>query len=198
MPRFAKRIAVLLALFTGLLSAAPAGAAVTITFYSHDFHMFHGVTTEFPHGFALLSGTTEAGEAVQANLGFSATSFYVAALFHPIEGALDAMPLPAGYVEEATYQFAFPLSDAQYRAVMATADKWRTAPQPSYDFYNRNCVTFIRDIAVSAGLSVSYATKFIHDPKAFLKDVAVRNAAFLADHTVPAAPLASDAQSPPD
>ena len=82
-------------------------------------------------------------------------------------------------------------------AVMATADKWRAAPQPSYDFYNRNCVTFIRDIAVSAGLSVSYATKFIHDPQAFLKDVAVRNADFLADHTVPPAPLAAGSQLQP-
>src|SRR3954471_4178973 len=193
----AQRVLAILALLTGLAAAAPAGAAVTITFYSHDFHMFHGVTTEFPHGFALLSGSTESGEPVQANLGFSATSFYVAALFHPIEGALDAMPLPEGYVEEATYQFALPLSDAQYRAVMATADKWRTARQPSYDFYNRNCVTFIRDIAVSAGLSVSYATKYIHDPRAFLQDVATRNAAFLARYAAPAPPVAPGAELPP-
>src|SRR3954469_2380811 len=193
----AQRILGIVTLLAGLISAAPAGAAVTITFYSHNFHMFHGVTTEFPHGFALLSGTTESGEQVAANLGFSATSFYIAALFHPIDGALDAMPLPAGYVEEATYQFAFPLSDAQYRAVMATADKWRSAPQPSYDFYNRNCVSFIRDIAVSAGLSVSYAAKFIHDPRAFLQDVATRNAAFLARYAAPAPPVAPGAELPP-
>jgi len=191
MPNAVQRALAGLALLAALLFAQPAGATVTITFYSHNFHMFHGVTTEFPHGFALLSGTTGDGQPVKANLGFSATSFYIAALFHPINGALDEMPLPPGYVEEADFHFAFPLSDAQYRAVMAMAEKWRSAPQPSYDYYTRNCVTFIRDIALSAGLSVSYAKKFIHDPKEFLNDVALRNAAFLAPYATPATATAT-------
>jgi hypothetical protein len=171
-----------LALVTALLLAtmAAANATVTITFYSHKFHLFHGLTTEFPHGFVILSGTTD-GQTVNRELGFSALNFYARALFMPIDGALDD-DLPDGYVSEATYHFAFPLTDAQYRAVVAMADKWQTAPQPSYDFYTRNCVTFIRDIAVAAGLGVSYSTKFVHDPKAFLEDVGARNAVFLTQY----------------
>jgi hypothetical protein len=184
-----------LAIAAALIWAAilPANAVVTITFYSHKFHLFHGMATEFPHGFVILSGTTDSGQPVNRELGFSATNFYARALFFPIDGALDDS-LPSDYVSEAVYHFAFPLTDAQYRAVIATADKWQNAPQPSYDFYNANCVTFVRDIAVAAGLAVSYNKKFIHDPRAFLDDAAIRNSTFLAQFgnrpggTVPPAP----------
>lgn len=180
-----------------LLLAAPARAAVTITFYSHKFHMFHGVTTEFPHGFAILSGTDSAGQPVNVDLGFSATTMYALALIKPIDGALDD-PYTPDYVAEATPQFSFTLSDAQYRAVLAEADTWRNWRQPSYDFYDHNCVTFIRDIAVAAGLEVSYARKFIHAPEEFLVDVGERNRPFLDQdgHILNAAILAAPAQSP--
>jgi hypothetical protein len=185
-----RRLIWAMALLAGLLPALPANAAVTITFYSHRFHLFHGFTTEFPHGFVVLSGTTDTGQKIAGTeLGFSATNFYARALLFPIEGALDDK-LPDGYVSEALYHFSFQLTDAQYQMVMATADRWRNAPQPSYDFYTRNCVTFVRDIAVASGLTVSYSRKFIHDPKAFLDDAATRNDAFLTQHgiTVPPVP----------
>jgi hypothetical protein len=162
-----------------LAAILPANAVVTIAFYSHKFHLFHGLVTEFPHGFVILSGTTDTGQTVNRELGFSATNFYARALLFPIDGALDDS-LPSGYVSEALFHFAYPLTDAQYRAVIAEADKWQNARQPSYDFYTANCVTFVRDIAVAAGLAVSYNHKFIHDPRAFLEDTTIRNSAFLA------------------
>ena len=155
-----------LAVAAGLFfaSIAPSHAGVTITFYSHKFRLIDGLASDYPHGFAILSGTNNAGQPVNVDMGFSATTLYAMALLVPLDGALDD-PYTGDYVATATPHFSFPLSEAQYQAVLATADKWRNAKQPSYDFYTRNCVTFIRDIAVAAGLSVSYSRDFIHDPR---------------------------------
>jgi hypothetical protein len=172
-----------LAVAAGLFfaSIAPSHAGVTITFYSHKFRLIDGLASDYPHGFAILSGTNNAGQPVNVDMGFSATTLYAMALLVPLDGALDD-PYTGDYVATATPHFSFPLSEAQYQAVLATADKWRNAKQPSYDFYTRNCVTFIRDIAVAAGLSVSYSRDFIHDPKGFLDDAAIRNRPFLAQY----------------
>jgi hypothetical protein len=170
-----------------LLLAALAGqarAAVTIDFYSHKLAMAPGLNTYFPHGFVLLSGTTEDGTPVKANLGFTAKDININVLWEKIEGELDPSPLPDGYIDGAVNHFSFPLTDAQYRAVMAVADKWRNTPQPSYDMDEHNCVLFIKDVATAAGLSVSDDRKFIHAPGDFLDDVAQRNADFLAEHGV--------------
>ena len=166
-----------------LAAVAPASAAVTISFYSHKFHYGVDGVTQYPHAFVLLSGTTGGGETVNTNLGFSAvTPSYALALLGPMQGALDDVPLRSGYVAEATFHFSFPLTDDQVQAVLAAAEKWRDAPQPSYDVWSRNCVTFIRDIAVAAGLSVASDNKDRFDPRAFLDDVAAHNAAFLMQY----------------
>ncbi len=171
----------LAALFAG---AAPAQAAVTITFYSHDFRMFGaGLLANFPHGFIILSGTPDDGTApATGNFGFSATDFFINALWEPVEGSLDKNPLPADYVNGADRHFSFPLTDAQYHAVVAVVDKWKSWPQPSYDIDKHNCVTFVKELAIAAGLSVSDSPKFIRKPKEFLDDMTSRNAAFLGEH----------------
>src|ERR1700722_8443666 len=52
--------------------AAPAQAAVTLTFYSRDMHV--GLfNIQFPHGFIVLSGMTDAGVPVDANYGLIPT-----------------------------------------------------------------------------------------------------------------------------
>jgi len=182
MERLLFRLSVVVALL--LAAAAPASAAVTISFYSHKFHYALDGVTQYPHGFVLLSGTTADGQAVNTNLGFSSiTPSYSRALLGPLTGALDDVPLRDGYVAEATFHFSFPLTDGQARAVLAAAEKWRNAPQPSYDLWSRNCVTFIRDIAIAAGLSVATDNnKNRFDPRAFLDDVAARNLVFLMQY----------------
>jgi hypothetical protein len=167
-------VALLLVAFT-----AQVRAAVTIDFYSHKLAMAPGLNTYFPHGFVLLSGTTSDGTPVKANFGFTAVSININVLWERIEGELDPSPLPDGYIDGAVHHFSFPLSDAQYRAVLAVADKWRNTPQPSYDMDEHNCVLFVKDVAMAAGLSVSDDKKFIHTPGDFLDDVELRNAAFL-------------------
>ena len=171
-----------LAILLLLLTAARADAAVTIDFYSHKLAMAPGLNTYFPHGFVLLSGTTDDGTTVKANLGFTAKNIFFNVLWERVTGELDPTPLPDGYVDGAINHFAFALTDAQYRAVLAVAEKWRTAPQPSYDIDEHNCVIFIREVAAAAGLAVSNDEKFIHAPGDLLDDMAVRNSAFLAAH----------------
>jgi len=168
-----------------LLTSAPAEAAVTITFYSHDFRMFGaGLMMNFPHGFIALSGTPDDGStpAVTSTFGFSATDFFINALWEPVEGSLDPSPLPASYMASADRHFSFALTDAQYHAVVAVVDRWKSWPQPSYDIDKHNCVTFVKELAIAAGLSVSDSPKFIRKPKEFLDDVASRNGAFLGEH----------------
>src|SRR4051794_22238188 len=103
-----------------LAAVAPASAAVTISFYSHKFHYAMNGVTQYPHAFALLSGTTDDGQAVNTNIGFSAvTSSYTKALLGRLQGALDDVPLRDGYVAEAVFHFSYPLTDSQARAVLA-------------------------------------------------------------------------------
>ena len=172
------RILGLVALFC-LAFAAQACAAVTIAFYSHDLRMNRGMYVRFPHGFVVLSGATESGEQVNAHLGFSSKTLTMTMLWGPVEGALDDERLTDAYVAQSTRHFSFVISDAQYRAVMAVEHKWRTWPQPSYEIDTHNCTTFVKEIAVAAGLAVSDDAKFIRKPRSFLDDVAVRNADFL-------------------
>jgi len=167
-----------------LACALPARAEVTIDFYSHKLAIAQGpgAATYFPHGFVLLSGEAPDGAPVKANFGFTARNIFINVLWEKIEGELDPTPLPGGYVEGAVHHFSLALSDAQYRAVLAVADKWKNWPQPSYDIDEHNCVLFVKDLAAAAGLSVSDDKKFIHAPGDFLDDVAARNAAFLTAH----------------
>src|SRR5471030_1762633 len=66
---------------------APAQAAVTLTFYSRDMHV--GLfNIQFPHGFVVLSGMTDAGVPVDANYGFTATEVTPAIMFGPVNGEI--------------------------------------------------------------------------------------------------------------
>ena len=169
---------------------APASAAVTIAFYGHDLRLHQGLNADFPHGFVVLSGTTESGQQVNAHLGFSSKILTMKVLWRPVEGGLDDQRFSNAYVAQSTRHFSFVISDAQYRAVMAVEHRWRTWPQPSYEIDTHNCTTFVKEVAVAAGLSVSDDARFIRKPRSFLEDVAVRNAAFLASAQAATANLA--------
>ncbi len=124
------RVFRILALVALLLAPLPAGAAVTITFYSHKFQLMDGIRTDFPHGFVVMKGATADGAPVNVHLGFSAKNIFFDVLWRPVEGALDDEELTDAYVDDSIRHFAFNISDEQYRAVMAVEHKWRTWPQP--------------------------------------------------------------------
>jgi hypothetical protein len=164
------KVFLLFPLLLGLV--APAQAAVTLTFYSRDMHV--GLfDIQFPHGFVVLSGMTDAGVPVDANYGFTATEVTPAIMFGPVNGEIiGAKPT---YIANARSHFSLTISDDRYQAVMELMASWRDAPQPSYNLNGHNCMTFVKATAVAAGLDVSEVPRFMREPSAFLDDVAARN-----------------------
>src|SRR5262249_16275965 len=153
----------LFALFSG------ARAEVTLTFYSHHLSTY-GFGIGFPHGHVVVTGTTAAdGKPVKANFGFTAETISPSILWDWVEGAVVSMP--DDYIAMSQPHLSLPISDEQYRSVLAIVDRWRKYPQPSYSLDKRNCVTFVQEIAIALKLPASNDPKFIRSPKEFLEDL---------------------------
>lgn len=157
-------------LFVALLAlflAMPAQAAVTITFWSHEFG------NHFPHAFFTLRGVPDAGGAVvDTNFGFTPKSISPAILFGPVPGRIDIAK--AGYIEGSDAQFSIVLSDAQYASIMQLVAEWRA--QDTYRMNTRNCVHFAQEAARRAGLTGLDFPKLMKKPRSFLLAVAAANA----------------------
>jgi hypothetical protein len=161
-----------------LAAAAPGQAAVVVSFYAHHLSSA-GFWVEFPHAYVTLIGTTETGALpVRANFGFTPPVVTPAILLGPVDG--EVVSAKEDYIAADRPKFSFALTDKQYAAVLAVVGKWRSRLQPSYELDTHNCVTFVKEIALAVGLEVSDDARFVRDPNAFLDDVRVRNAAFLA------------------
>lgn len=196
-----RRIAALLLLV--LTVGTPARAAVTITFYSHDFG------SSFPHAFILLEGRPDAGgDAVTGNFGFTAKHLTPAILTGSVKGDIESAS-PA-YVVNSQPHWKMRLTDGQYAAVLAVMDRWRTIPGKSYSLTHRNCVHFVADMARGLGLDVVEVKELMQKPRSFLDNLYQRNVALrvastdAGDGKVPtlaaaegAAPALALALSPP-
>jgi hypothetical protein len=149
--------------------ALPAQAAVTITFWSHEFG------NSFPHTFFTLRGTPDAGGApVDANYGFTAKTVSPAILFGTVPGRLDiAKP---GYMKSSDAQFSVVLTDTQYAQVLALIAAWdEKTGDGHYNLNSRNCIHFVREAARIAGLSGLNHPKLMKKPRSFLQAVAEAN-----------------------
>jgi hypothetical protein len=162
-----------------LIAAAPAAAAVEITFHSKDF----GIS--FPHAFVVLSGTLdETGEPVEANYGFTVRHLIgPSVLFGRVQGTIESVG--DGFVEHSNRHFSMVLTDDQYREVLALVERWRALPQPSYSLDRRNCVSFVAEVATLLGLEAE-TRGLMRRPRAFLDRVRERNAARLGETPMPA------------
>lgn len=151
-----------------LFWAQSAYAAVTITFYSHDFG------SHFPHAFIVLKGDLDStGEAVDANYGFTAVNVSPGILFGSVKGKIETSK--AEYVEDSDPHFSITLSDAQYGKVIAKMEEWRDRPQKSYNLNKRNCVHFVAEVAQLLGLKTNAKSKYFKKPKTFLREVKTLN-----------------------
>jgi hypothetical protein len=149
--------------------ASGANAEVTLTFYSHHFGTY-GFSVTFPHAYIVLSGTTEAdAKPVKANFGFTAQTISPSIAWQSVEGFVISMP--DDYIALSQPHLSLPISDKQYRAVLAIVERWRNYHQPSYNLDTRNCVTFVKEIAVALRLPASNDVKFVRSPKEFLEDM---------------------------
>jgi hypothetical protein len=162
-----RRLSLALALLWTFL-AGPAFAAVEISFFSRE------LGTNFPHAFVVLKGTVDAtGERVDTSLGFTAHSVTPALLFGAVRGEVEV--LEEGYIARSDRKFAVTLTDDQYRRVLAVADEWRNAPQPSYRLRQHSCVHFVSAIAEAIGLRVDNVQRLMNRPRSFLERVIALN-----------------------
>ncbi len=154
-----------LALLLALCGASPAGASVTITFWSRDF----GNT--FPHAFFMLRGTPDAGGApVDAAYGFTARSLTPAILFGNVAGRVER-PKPF-YIAGSHVRFSRTLTDAQYAAILSLVREWHEETGDStYNLGKRNCVTFVREAARRAGLAIVDFPRLMKKPSGYLRAV---------------------------
>lgn len=162
MIRLLPMLLTLLAFCLGI--AAPAHAAVTVSFYSHDFG------ERFPHAFVTLTGTLDAtGQAVDLNYGFTATSVSPAILLGSVKGHVQTQG--AAYIAKSDRQFSVIVDDATYARVLAKVQQWQDRAQPSYSLGKGNCVHFVMELAEAVGLKVNRQSKFFKKPKSFLLEV---------------------------
>ena len=97
--------------------ASGAYAEITLTFYSHHFGTY-GFSVTFPHAYVTLSGTTEPdAKPVKANFGFTAQTISPSIAWQSVEGFVISMP--DDYVAMSQPHLSLPISDKEYRAVLA-------------------------------------------------------------------------------
>ncbi|MEH3048373.1 hypothetical protein [Sphingomonas adhaesiva] len=165
-PRFAALVAALLL----AVSAWPAQAAVTITFWSRDFGGNY-----FPHAFFTLRGTPDAGgAAVDASYGFTAKSVSPALLFGNVAGRVERPK--HGYMEGSRARFSRTITDAQYAAVLDLIRGWdEKTGDATYNLGKRNCVTFVREAARRIGVTQVDFPKLMKKPSSYLRAVYAAN-----------------------
>ncbi|WP_375271886.1 hypothetical protein [Sphingomonas sp.] len=153
-----------------LVSALPAQAAVTITFWNRDFGNY------FPHAFFTLRGTPDrGGQAVDASYGFTAQSVTPALLFGNVKGRVETPKL--SYMNGSHARFAVTLTDQQYDAVLRLIAGWSEKTGDStYNLGKRNCVHFVQEAARASGLTGLEHRKLMKKPTSFLSAVEQANA----------------------
>ncbi len=158
-----------LLLLGSIFGSAPAWAAVTITFWSHE------LGNSFPHTFFTLRGVPDAGgNPVDVNYGFTAKSVSPKILMGTVAGRLDISK--PGYIAGSDAQFSLVLSDAQYAEILTLIAAWdEKTGDGHYNLNNRNCVHFVKEAARIAGLSGLDQPGLMKKPRSYLKAVAEAN-----------------------
>lgn len=153
-----------------VVTAVPAQAAVTITFWSRDFGNY------FPHAFFTLHGVPDrGGQAIDASYGFTAQSVTPALLFGNVKGRVETPKL--GYMNGSHARFAVTLTDAQYDDILRLVEGWsEKTGNSTYNLGKRNCVHFVREAARVSGLQSVDQPKLMKKPSSFLLAVETANA----------------------
>jgi hypothetical protein len=165
----------ILAFAAGLLAlaAAPAAAAVQLTFYSKE------LSTSFPHAFVIMKGTLDRnGERIDEDYGFTAKAISPAILMGAVKGEVINDHSPS-YVAHSDAHFTVTISDSEYDRVMATVERWRTMRQPSYDLGTRNCIHFVAQIAAAVGMQADTPKRLMRKPRSYLEYLTETNRAWL-------------------
>jgi hypothetical protein len=171
--------------------AATAQAQIEIAFYSKD------MASSFPHAFVRLTGVDDqTGKQIDDNYGFTPATLGMSILFGNVKGIVES----AGpqYVARSDRHFALQLTDEQYHTVLAIIDKWRNAPQPSYNLNKRNCITFVAEVAIALGLKAPVLPKLMKKPKSYLNVITDMNSTLISHWPVGPSLAASAPAAPAD
>jgi hypothetical protein len=167
------RLFALLAAALLTLTAAPATAAVQITFYSHE------LGSSFPHAFFTIQGILDrGGPRIDEDYGFTAKSVSPAILMGPVKGEI-VTDNTAGYTRNSNRHFSLIVSDLEYDRAMAIVERWRTRAQPSYDLGSRNCIHFVAEIASSIGMRADTPKRLMRKPRSYLDYLTEANRGWL-------------------
>lgn len=149
--------------------AMPAQAAVTITFWSHEFG------NSFPHAFITLRGQPDAGgPPINQDYGFTAKSVSPAILFGSVPGRVE--PSKPAYIAASNAQFSVVLTDAEYAQVRALIAAWSEGTGDShYNLNNRNCIHFVKEAARILGLAGLEQPRLMKKPRSYLLAVEAAN-----------------------
>lgn len=187
--RLPRALALLAAALLALV-AAPAWAAVSITFYSKE------LGSSFPHAFVIVEGTLDrGGPRIEEDYGFTAKTISPAILWGKVSGEVIS-DHSVSYVKGSDRHFTLSLSDSEYDRAMATVGRWRAARQPSYDLDRHNCVHFVAEIAASIGLAAD-TSRLMKKPRSFLEALTAANRARLEARGATLYRLAAPAKGKP-
>jgi hypothetical protein len=163
MLRFLRLFAALFA----LVAASAATAEVRVTFHSFNGSMPFG---RFPHAFVSFDGTLDAtGAPVKENFGWSAKNISPAVLQGPVYGIV--LVEKDKWLTQTNRHFTIALTDAQYHALRAEVEAYRTAPGKYYSLADRNCIHFVGRMAELLGLKVEYPREMMRKPRQWLNRI---------------------------
>lgn len=152
------------AAFALLALPCPAAAKVVVLFHSFNGSLFGN---RFPHTFIELSGALdEGGRSIHENYGYTAVRITPAILSGNVRGTVETEQ--EEYVRSTNVHFRVPISDRQYRDIIAEVARWRDSPTEDYNLNHNNCVSFVAKIAQMVGLNVAVPQALIKRPKAWL------------------------------
>jgi hypothetical protein len=168
----AARIGLVLLCLLGVASPQHARAAINITFYSKEFG------ANFPHAYVALRGVlNRTGERIDANYGFTATHVSPAVLMGSVKG--EIISVDAEYQRKSDAHFTLRLTDAEYERVLATVERWRALPQPSYNLNRQNCVFFVAHVAAALGMKAETPNALMKKPRSYVEMLSQANRAWL-------------------
>lgn len=167
-----RRLGMIVGVLLLAMTAGPAWAAVTLTFYAHPGARVRGGNLLFPHAYVHATGhLDDTGTPVDWAVGFTPRNPTSALLFGPGVGVV-AHPDPR-YIGEGRPYLRLTISDAAYRAIWARAAWWNGQEGSHYDLRRRNCISFIADLARMAGLNTAAEPSM--KPGSFLEATAALN-----------------------
>jgi hypothetical protein len=140
-----------------------------------EFHSFNGTLGgRYPHAFIVLDGTLDGtGEKVHQNFGYTARSITPAILMGNVSSEIYVEK--ESYVRSTNVHFKVPLSDAQYRAIIAEVKVWGSEPGRGYNLATHNCIHFVARIAQLVGLQAPVPAEMVRKPKHWLNYIAGLN-----------------------